>query len=134
MVYIRPYIREIINRLKFEFLSGNSASSETKSLQRTKREKEREKEEKIVEKKCFNSPSFVSSKLSGLFYQLFRAFPSILLASCHASVSSIPDTERERVSFLSFVEATSLIGLTQKYSGGGEMTKGMNLHLLVAYE
>lgn len=96
MVYIRPYIREIINRLKFEFLSGNSASSETKSLQRTKREKEREKEEKIVEKKCFNSPSFVSFKLSGLFYQLFRAFPSILLASCHPSVSSIPDTKRER--------------------------------------
>lgn len=63
------------------------------------------------------TPSSVSFNPSGLFFRLFRAFPSILAIL----LSSTPDIRQRDNSFLSFVEATSLIGLTRKYSGGGEL-------------
>lgn len=59
------------------------------------------------------------------FIQSFRTiFPIISRISKHSCHSSVIDsrhsTQRDN-SFLSFVEATSLIGLTRKYSGRGEL-------------
>lgn len=115
-----PYIREIINRLKFKFLSGNGETrlrnEILENLDKSKREKKRKG--KIDGQVSSFNPLF---RFIQSFRTIFPIISRISKHSCHPSViDSRHSTQRDN-SLLSFVEATSLIGLTRKYSGRGEL-------------
>lgn len=90
-----PYIREIINRLKFKFLSGNGETRLRNEILENldKREREKKGKEKLTGKCRVLIPSSVSFNPSGLFFRLFRAFPSILAIL----PSSTPDTRHREI-------------------------------------
>lgn len=118
-----PYIREIINRLKFKFLSGNGETrlrnEILENLDKSKREKKRKG--KIDGQVSSFNPLF---RFIQSFRTIFPIISRISKHSCHPSViDSRHSTQRDN-SLLSFVEATSLIGLTRKYSGGGSRRAG----------